>query len=153
MPNDLKILIIDDNHAEVELLTEAFHEQSLGIAIDSMGNGHKAIITLIKGSVGTVPDVILLDDRLIGITGLDVLKVLSSNHQLEHTPMIMMSGMMEDTARNRCQRSGAIAIFDKPKNYAGYCALAQAVRAVVIKVKTERYEHSLALRDSRGRAG
>jgi len=137
-PETLKLLVIENNQAENMILQEAFVELSLPVAIEWMDTGNKAIAAFITRSGLDIPDVILVDYRLAGINGLEVIQALSCNYKLNNAALILISGMMDDHLRKLCKMTGAFDALEKPRNYDGYLALAALLHATLSRVKTER---------------
>ena len=60
------------------------------------------------------PDVILLDIRLPGIDGWEVLGRLQQHGDLAHTPVVMISAHATPSTPARAKREGAFAYLTKP---------------------------------------
>jgi len=137
-PETLKLLIIDNNQAENVILQEAFIELSLPVTIEWIDSGQKAIAAFITRSGVDVPDVILVDFRLAGINGLEVIQALSCNYKLNNAALILTSGVMDDHLRKLCKMTGAFDALEKPKNFKGHLILAALLHGMLSRVKTER---------------
>ena len=136
---NLKLLVIDNSTAEKLILGEAFAEQSIPVDIEWIESGHAAITTFISGTRSEIPDVILVDYHLFGISGLDVIKELANTHKLEKVPIILISGMMDEALRERCKNMGVFDAREKPVHLKGYLALAQSLQNAASTVTTERF--------------
>lgn len=61
-----------------------------------------------------VPDLILLDMNMPGLSGLDVLKLMRANAALKHVPILILSTADDREAAAEALKSGADAVITKP---------------------------------------
>lgn len=107
-----KILIVDDNAANVLLLSKM-----LKIA------GYNNIKTLTDSrevlglSYVYLPDLILLDFRMPFMDGLEVIDALNSVKDYINFPIIMISAENENEYYEKALAKGAVAFITKPFNY------------------------------------
>jgi adenylate cyclase/putative two-component system response regulator len=107
-----KILIIDDNTANVLLLSKM-----LKIA------GYNNIKTLTDSREvfnifsEYIPDLILLDFRMPFVDGLEVIKALHSENDYKNIPIIMISAENDKEYYENALAEGAVAFITKPFNY------------------------------------
>jgi carbon storage regulator CsrA len=69
-----------------------------------------------------VPRLIMLDLRLPGMSGLDVLVRIKSDRQLRRTPVVILSSSDEPLDIERCFDAGANAFVTKSPNHDEFCA-------------------------------
>ncbi|ACO47560.1 response regulator [Deinococcus deserti] len=81
-------LLVDDNPIDLLLAQEAFHEVCPSCALTAAHSGHEAL-KLLKST--PLPDVILLDINMPGITGFEMLEYLKQDRRLRHIPVVMLS--------------------------------------------------------------
>lgn len=94
-----KILLIDDNRAETEMIRAAFHEEFPGIQLSMHHSGTEALSFLMRAEGGPVkpaPDLILLDLNMPEMDGLSVLKKIKGDPALRHIPVIVLSTSNND---------------------------------------------------------
>lgn len=103
---DSKILIVDDQFGIRILLTEVL--QTEGYNTFQAANGVQALSFIEQKH----PDLVLLDMKIPGMNGLEVLKGIK-NKSL-HTKVIMMTAYGEMDMIEEAKRNGAIAHFTKP---------------------------------------
>jgi len=105
--NDLRILLVDDEPALRELLRVTFE----GAAIDVVEaeSGEEALGLL----AGQLPDAIVLDLRLPGISGADLCRRLRRDEATRHIPIVVLSGGDPDELDRACQ-AGADEVIGKP---------------------------------------
>jgi len=61
------------------------------------------------------PHVVLLDIRLPGVSGMEVLKDIKQKH--DETKVIMLTAHYQNYYRNKCKRAGADYFFDKATEF------------------------------------
>ena len=94
-PQNLDILLIENDPAAVLLTKEAFREAGLAQAVRSVPDGDEALACLRreeKYANHPYPDVIFLDLHLPKKSGLEVLAEIKRNPKLLITPVVVVSG-------------------------------------------------------------
>jgi two-component system phosphate regulon response regulator PhoB len=86
-----KILVVEDEEDILELLT--FNLQKEGYQIIGSAAGEDGL--RIAGE--ELPDLIILDLMLPGMDGLDVCRLLKSDHKTAHIPIVMLTAKSEET--------------------------------------------------------
>ena len=105
-PKKPRVLIVDDEQVVCDLLREELSER--GYLCTTVLSGNDALAKLDKEDF----DVVLLDIRMPGMSGMDVLREVWSNHS--HTAVIMITAVNDvDTAVQAIQL-GASAYIVKP---------------------------------------
>jgi two-component system phosphate regulon response regulator PhoB len=84
------ILVIEDEENILELIT--YNLQKDGFQVTGAMSGEEGI----EESMGQLPDLILLDIMLPGLSGLEVCKKLKSNKKTEHIPIIILTAKGEE---------------------------------------------------------
>ena len=105
-----RILVVDDD-PDVQLAVRARLLAS-GFDVDTADDGRGAYAAASSES----PDLILLDIRLPGEDGFEVLARLKQTAGLAAIPVIMMSAQDPETTEQRALESGASAYCCKPFN-------------------------------------
>ncbi len=104
-----KILIVEDEEDVLELLSEIFgdlREYRVLCARD----GEEAL----RIARGDKPDIILLDIQLPKMNGYEVCRSVKSDPAMSHTKVLMLSGMTQNSNRQKAQEAGADAYIAKP---------------------------------------
>lgn len=94
MNNEPKILLIEDNEGDVELITEAFKNYKIHLEINVVSNGEEAIFYLnskAKNAVEHRPNLILLDINLPKVNGKEVLHYIKTDNILKSIPVVMFT--------------------------------------------------------------
>jgi len=103
----MKILLIEDDEDVAEVLAEAFAAGGHEIAIAL--TGEDGLARLVRDH----PDAIVLDVRLPGLNGVDVLRQIRSlDHEL---PVIIMTGLATPGELTEIRRLGVTEIVEKPE--------------------------------------
>ncbi|MFE7270775.1 two-component system response regulator [Streptomyces sp. NPDC057623] len=90
MPSDAKILIVDDHEDTLYALESAL--APLGYRLARATNGDDALKQVLRGQVG----LLLLDVRMPGVSGLDVVRYMRRVEQTQHIPVILLTGFGAD---------------------------------------------------------
>lgn len=90
MPPDAKILIVDDHQDTLYALESAL--APLGYRLARATNGDEALKQVLRGQVG----LLLLDVRMPGVSGLEVVRYLRRLEQTQHIPVILLTGFGPD---------------------------------------------------------
>jgi CheY-like chemotaxis protein len=103
-----KILIVEDNNEGRDLLATLIDR--FGYDPIEADSGREAIGKAFEMH----PDLILMDLCLPDITGDEITARLKTNPATRDIPVIITSGLLERTARNRALHAGAAEILQKP---------------------------------------
>jgi CheY-like chemotaxis protein len=87
---DAKILIVDDHEDTLYALESAL--APLGYLLGRATNGDDALKQVLRGQVG----LLLLDVRMPGVSGLDVVRYMRRVEQTQHIPVILLTGFGVD---------------------------------------------------------
>ncbi|WP_184114286.1 response regulator [Deinococcus metalli] len=86
----LRVLLVDDGAADRELAREVFDTHDEQVIVDTCATGARALEFLHKPDT-TLPDVILLDLNMPGMSGFDVLAALKADTRLGVIPVVILS--------------------------------------------------------------
>ncbi|MER6129277.1 response regulator [Streptomyces sp. NPDC001795] len=92
MPSDARILIVDDHEDTLFALESAL--APLGYRLTRATSGDDALKEVLRGQVG----LLLLDVRMPGVSGLDVVRYMRRVEQTQHIPIILLTGFGSDAA-------------------------------------------------------
>lgn len=102
------ILIVDDNSANLSVLSEALAAGGFEVAVAT--NGESAI----KQALRHPPNLILLDVQMPGIDGFETCQRLKSDPMTVNIPVIFMTALAEATDKVRGLQVGAVDYITKP---------------------------------------
>jgi two-component system, OmpR family, response regulator CpxR len=101
-----KLLLVDDERQFVQTLSERLHLREIGSVVAYDG---ESALDLIKEEE---PDVMILDLKMPGIDGIEVLKtVKQTNPRIE---VIILTGHGTEADKKHCMELGAFAYLEKP---------------------------------------
>lgn len=90
MPQSITVLLIDDNPADLLLAQEALSEHEDRVNVITHSDGLTAL-TYLRDTRQALPDVILLDVNMPGLSGFEVLGSIRQDPELRHLPVVMLS--------------------------------------------------------------
>ncbi|GAA4334098.1 hypothetical protein GCM10023086_65770 [Streptomyces venetus] len=90
MPSDTRILIVDDHEDTLYALESAL--APLGYLLSRATSGDEALKQVLRGQVG----LLLLDVRMPGVSGLEVVRYMRRVEQTQHIPVILLTGFGAD---------------------------------------------------------
>jgi two-component system response regulator MtrA len=99
------ILVVDDEPEMLGLIRSML--ENAGYTVTTVNNGQEALTKFKKSQ----PDLVLLDIRMSGITGYQVLKQIRENSDV---PIIMITGITDTNAVNQSLTLGADDYIKKP---------------------------------------
>ncbi|NDJ60294.1 MAG: response regulator [Chloroflexi bacterium] len=102
------IMVVDDNSANLRLLSAAFMEA--GYRVRAALNGQTAL----RSAKIAPPDLILLDVRMPFMNGYQVCELLKADDALRHIPVVLISALNSDSERRRGIAAGAAGFICKP---------------------------------------
>ena len=109
-----KILIIDDDTDDVEILADAFKSSGVD-AVHYVHTAMQAFIYLEKlKNKAELPKLIVTDMHLPGITGIELVQKIREQKALAYTPIIMLSTSDHPKDVEACYLRGANAYLVKP---------------------------------------
>ena len=113
----LKVLLVEDNPADVDLLLECLNPAQPSLSVHVVHDGASAIDYLKRGSP---THVVILDLNLPGMSGYDVLSQIKHDAQLRQTPVVVLthSDAPRDVART--YELGANCYITKPASLQGF---------------------------------
>ncbi|BBC37303.1 Transcriptional regulator [Streptomyces graminofaciens] len=91
MPSEAKILIVDDHEDTLYALESAL--APLGHRLTRATSGDAALKEVLRGRIG----LLLLDVRMPGVSGLDVVRHMRRVEQTRHIPVVLLTGFGPDT--------------------------------------------------------
>jgi CheY-like chemotaxis protein len=127
------ILIVEDNHMDVELMLDAFNEAHLGNTLHISPDGNSALDYLFgRGEFADrsrhpLPDIILLDLKLPGIDGFEVLHQVKAEQGLKRIPVIILTSSKEEGDRALGYDLGANSYLVKPVSFDGFLEVVKKV--------------------------
>ncbi|MGX1309710.1 two-component system phosphate regulon response regulator PhoB [Amorphus suaedae] len=123
-----KVLIVEDEESLTLLLR--YNLEAEGYTVDACARGDEAEIRLRE----SVPDLLILDWMLPGLSGIELCRRLRNRAQTEKLPVIMLTARGEETERIRGLSTGADDYMVKPFSVPELMA---RIRAILRRTKPE----------------
>ena len=104
-----RVLLIDDEETLCEVIRRGLERTGLfevGFATD----GKTGLLIARKGN----PDVILLDVRMPNMRGIEVLRTLQRDYPRSTPPVIMLSGLLDESTKKECNYQYSEEFIEKP---------------------------------------
>jgi CheY-like chemotaxis protein len=123
---DIKnILLVEDDLRDVELTLAALEEHHLANAVFVVHDGAEALDYLyhrgkFKGRAPGNPVVVLLDNKMPKVNGLEVLKTIKADPQLKMIPVVMLTSSRETPDLVEFYKHGVNAYVVKPVNFSDF---------------------------------
>lgn len=132
MDRPVRILLIEDSQADIDLTLDAFRSARLSNGVAVCRSGEEALDYLFRrGEYAAgghrLPDIILLDLRLPGLDGLEVLREVKATPVLKRIPVIVLTSSEEETDRVAGYDEGANSYLVKPVEFDSFLAVARQV--------------------------
>lgn len=125
---NLKVLLIEDNPSQIMVLKEVLEESGVALDLEVKKDGESALAGL-RGleEERLRPDLIMLDLRLPGMDGHQVLRELKADEDLRIIPVIVLSTSQADEDVRRSYRMGANCYIVKPVDLDQFIEMIKAV--------------------------
>jgi CheY-like chemotaxis protein len=123
--NTKHILLVDDDPRDVEMTLAALEDHHLANKIFVVGNGEEALDYLycrgkFEGRTGGDPVVVLLDNKMPKVDGLEVLKVIKADEHLKMIPIVALTSSRETPDLIGFYKYGVNAYVLKPVSFAEF---------------------------------
>lgn len=134
------ILLIEDSRMDIELTLSAFQEHSIECKIHVALGGQAGLEYLFghheyaDRSIYPVPDLVLLDLKMPGVDGHEVLRQIKRTQQLRRIPVVVLSSSFEAEDVAISYDAGANSFLVKPTMFDDF-----------VHVTRQIYEYWLAL--------
>jgi len=134
--NLIKILLVDDEVKFLEMVSDRLSIKGFGVTTAT--NGEAAIEAANKGGF----DVAIVDLKMPGIDGKELLKILKQNHKF--IEIIMLTGHASIDSAVECTKLGAFKYIEKPYFFDKLVALIQEAYEARMKNKFASNEKRMA---------
>lgn len=125
--DDCKILIIDDDVEDVEILAEAFTQSGVK-GVHYVYTAMQAFMYLEEVKHDCLPKLIVTDLYLPGISGAEFLKDLKAMEKYKNIPVIVLSSVKTEKEIEKYRQMGAIDYVQKPQSYQEYVKVAEYIK-------------------------
>src|SRR3984893_5364225 len=128
------ILLAEDDAGDVELTLSALEENHLANRVAVVNNGEEALDYLYRRGKfrmrgGGNPILVLLDNKMPKVNGLEVLKTIKSDERLKLIPVVVLTSSRETPDLTEFYKHGVNAYVVKPVDFSEFV---QAVKQLGI---------------------
>ncbi len=133
MNEQAHILLVEDSRMDVELTLDAFREARLVNTVHVAPNGQAALDYLFgRGSYADrnaypMPNLVLLDLKLPGIDGFQVLRTIKETPLLKRLPVVILTSSKEEGDRALSYDIGANSYLVKPVSFEGFLSVVREI--------------------------
>ena len=127
------ILLVEDNRMDVELTLDAFRQAKLVNTIHVVSTGHQALDYLFGRAqyadrkAFPLPNLVLLDLKLPGMDGFEVLRQVKITPIIKRIPVIILTSSKEEGDRALCYDNGANSYLVKPVSFEGFLGVVRQI--------------------------
>jgi CheY-like chemotaxis protein len=132
------VLHVDDDPNDALLLRTAAQTAGVRFVLRHVEDGETAIAylagqgTYADRSRHPLPELILLDLRMPGVTGLEILRWIRSRKAFRQVPVVVLSGSELEEDRKAACAAGATSFVIKPFEFEGLIALVRTLHSLLV---------------------
>jgi CheY-like chemotaxis protein len=108
------ILIADDDPEDREMLVEQFRRRHPAVGVKCLANGNQVLDYLRVCPTEDLPELMVVDYKMPGISGAEVLQSLQREERYRNIPKVVWSTSNNQEYIDRSMKSGADKFFTKP---------------------------------------
>jgi len=128
--NSKNILLVEDDPRDVEMTLAALEDDQRPDKVIVVNDGAEALDYLYRrakfaGRVGANPAVVLLDNKMPKVNGLEVLKIMKADEKLKTIPVVVITSSRETPDLLEFYQHGVNAYVVKPVSYAEFMRAVQ----------------------------
>lgn len=129
----INVLLVEDDPAHAEIVNRNFETFRIANRLLHVWDGEEALDYLYRRGKysdrrqSPRPGVILLDLRLPKVDGLEVLKIIKSDHDLRRIPVVILTTSASESDKIKAYDNYVSSYLVKPVDYAQFAALMQAL--------------------------
>lgn len=113
-----RILLVDDHEMARQAMKHFLMHH--GYACEEAEHGAAALARLEQGQK---VDLIISDNHMPVMTGMEFLFQVKANQQFDSIPFILYSGNITETLKEQAHQAGALAVLSKPYNFSQFVAI------------------------------
>jgi CheY-like chemotaxis protein len=122
MTAPMQVLLVEDDPADVLLITDALHQHNPAVVLTVAGDGVAALEHLQDPTAGAArrPDLIVVDLNVPRMDGRELLAVLKNDEDFKHIPVVVLTTSATPADVTGAYRAHANAYVTKPIDLAEF---------------------------------
>lgn len=124
MTTPIKVLLIEDNPGDIELVRAGFEDASLLIEMQVISDGQEAFDYFEQDN--QTPDIVLLDINLPKVSGIEILKKIRNSHA-ESIPVVMLTSSDAEIDIARSYAEHANSFISKPVDFDKFLGVIKSI--------------------------
>ncbi len=136
----LRVLVVEDNPADVELLRYALSSADIHCDLTVIDNGSEALAFFQRRgpySEAPAPDLAILDLNLPRYDGIEILEAMRANRAFAEVPVAVLSSSSSPRDRAKIEAFHIGRYITKPPNLDEYLRIGQIVKQLLEEGKTK----------------
>ncbi|MGD0612284.1 MAG: response regulator [Anaerolineales bacterium] len=149
MEKPAHILLVEDKRMDIELTLDAFKEARLKNTIQVAKNGQEALDYVFGRAqyadreTYPFPNLVLLDLKLPGVDGFEVLRQIKSTPLLKRLPVVILTSSKEEGDRALSYDIGANSYLVKPVSFDGFLGVIRQINGYWLTLNVGPPENDL----------
>jgi CheY-like chemotaxis protein len=141
--NPTRILLVEDNPMDVELTLDSFRELGLMNQVRVASNGQEALDYLLgrreysDRETYPLPGLVLLDLKLPGMDGFEILRQIKSTPILKRLPVVILTSSREEGDRILSYDNGANSYLTKPVSFERFLNVVRQIEEYWLSLNVE----------------
>ncbi len=123
---EISVVLIDDSVADATLIKMVAQQSKLTKEIRHFEGGQEAL-NYLNEVTGPLPNLILLDLNMPGVSGHEVLEAVRRSERLRRIPVVVLTSSEDDGDVARCYDQHVNAYVVKPIGVAGFRQIVDAI--------------------------
>ena len=134
MSKPIKILMVEDNELDVRMILHSAKKTKLRNSVTVVNDGMSALELMRSGTDDQLPDLILLDLSLPGMSGLELLDILKQEPRLRSITVVILTSSAATADIKLAYERYAAAFITKPVDVLGFSEIVNAIDGFFLEI-------------------
>ena len=137
----LRILLVEDNRADVFLVEEAIKAHGVPVEIHAVEDGAEAVAVIERAETDPdafFPGIVVLDLNLPKKSGAEVLRLMRQSPRFKTLPVIVLTSSDSIRDRTEVARLGADRYFRKPATYDEFLEVGAVLNEMLAEMESKK---------------
>ena len=127
----LKVLLAEDDPDDQQLFSVFLNDRN-DIQLMQFAENGVELMNILNSENAELPDMIILDQNMPKMNGLQTVKALKANEHLKNIPVMFYSTFADRQLTDTCKQFGAEAVLSKPVTKEGYSKMMDSFIAAAL---------------------